>query len=115
MTDVNYQEVLTRYRALLARFPEAQEKGKKARYTSLNGHMTSFVSPQGQICLRLSSPDREAFLAAHPGPPVMQYGAEMKDYVGIPDTVSGDVAALAEWFAKSWSHVGSLMPKPTRR
>ena len=31
-------------------------------YTSVNGHMFSFLTPDGSLALRLAAPDREAFI-----------------------------------------------------
>lgn len=115
MPDADHARLLEIYEAVAARFDGARVKGKKNRYTSRNGHMTSFLAPEGLLCLRLSKEDRAAFLAAHPGPPVVQYGAVMKEYVGVPQPLVADAEALEGWFGRSWDYVGGLKPKPTRR
>ena len=61
MPDEGYDTVHAAYVAILDRHPEASEKGKKNRYTSLNGHMSSFLSPAGELCIRLSADDMQAF------------------------------------------------------
>jgi hypothetical protein len=57
------QDVLDRYDRLIATQPDVQRKGASVPYTSLNGNMFSFLTPDGHLALRLPSPDREAFLA----------------------------------------------------
>ena len=115
MADSDRDQVLENYRAVIARFPEVEEKGKKMPYTSLNGHMTSFVSPDGQLCIRLSKADMAEFLATFPGDPVTQYGAVMKEYVVVPAALQQDIDGLADWFRRSRAYVGGLKPKPTKR
>ncbi len=84
-------------------------------YTSLNGHMTSFVSPEGQLCIRLSKADMAAFLEAFPGEPVMQYGSVMRGYVDVPPALRDNLDKLSDWFRKSREYIGELKPKPTKR
>jgi hypothetical protein len=48
---------LEAYRDLVDRHREAEVLGAKNPYTSRNGWMTSFLDPDGHICLRLSSQD----------------------------------------------------------
>src|SRR6185503_8455133 len=44
---------LALYDALVAAHPEIERKGATMPYTSLNGHMFSFLSPAGAMALRL--------------------------------------------------------------
>ena len=99
---------LEAYRALVDRHPEAEVRGAKNPYTSLNGWMTSFLDPEGLICLRLAPGDRDEAMAAG-GAEVEQYGRNMPDFASVPPSATdSDLDAL---FAQSWEHVGRLKPK----
>ena len=50
---------------LIATQPDLVRKGATIPYTSLNGHMTSYLTDSGSLVLRLSPEDRARFLAEH--------------------------------------------------
>ena len=109
-------EALDRYRAVVAEaHSEATIKGAKNPYTSRNGHMFSFLTPEGTMALRLSDELGERFRAEHESGPVMQYGKVMNGYVSVPDDLAADPARLAPWFDEAWEWIGSLPPKPTKK
>ncbi len=56
------ETVLDAYDALVATHPDVERKGAATPYTSMNGHMFSFLTPDGTLALRLSAADREAFV-----------------------------------------------------
>ncbi|MEM7141695.1 MAG: hypothetical protein AAF548_11765 [Actinomycetota bacterium] len=96
------------YRALVDRHPDADVLGAKNPYTSRNGWMTSFLDPDGAICVRLGAEERGEALE-HGASSVQQYGRNMPDFAGLPiDLTDGDADA---WFALSWDHAGALKPK----
>ena len=101
-------ERLSVYRDLVERHGAAEVKGAKNPYTSLNGWMTSFLDPDGIICLRLGSEDRAVAIDAGANE-VQQYGRNMPDFVGLPLGISQVDADL--WFDRSWAHTGLLVPK----
>ena len=101
-------EDLEAYRDLVDRHSEAEVRGAKNPYTSRNGWMTSFLDPQGLICLRLSAEDRTAVISTG-GASVEQYGRNMPDFASVPP--SANDAELDALFAQSWDHVGTLEPK----
>ena len=90
-------------------------KGAKNPYTSLNGHMFSFLDADGGMALRMSDELRESFAADFETGPVIQYGATMRGYTSIPDDLFHDTEALAEWFDKAHAWIGTLDPKPTKK
>ena len=45
-------QVLAAYDALVARIPGLERKGVTLPYTSINGNMSSFVTPDGTVALR---------------------------------------------------------------
>ena len=50
---------------LIATQPDLARKGATIPYTSLNGHMTSYLTDSGSLVLRLSPEDRSRFLTEH--------------------------------------------------
>ena len=106
---------LERYDAVIATRPGLERKGASMPYTSTNGHMFSFLSPEGVLALRLSAGDRNRFLESHPGATVEQYGRVLKEYVAVPDELFASAEALAPLFALSAEYVAALRPKPTKR
>jgi TfoX/Sxy family transcriptional regulator of competence genes len=108
-------EELALYGALVATQPDVERKGDTVPYTSVNGHMFSFMDRNGKLALRMFDADREAFLARFATPPVVSYGIVMKEYVGVPDALLRKTRDLKPWFAKSYTHVRALKPKPTTK
>src|SRR5580692_207120 len=53
---------LALYEKLVATNPKVERKGDTVPYTSLNGHMFSYLSKEGKLALRLPPAEREAFL-----------------------------------------------------
>lgn len=109
-------EALTQYGAVVdASRSETVIKGAKNPYTSRNGHMFSFLTPDGSMALRLSEELGEQFQAEYDSGPVMQYGRVMRGYVSVPDQLLAKPAELAPWFDEAWDWIGSLPPKPTKK
>ena len=108
-------EALARYQAVVdAAGSEAEMKGAKNPYTSRNGHMFSFLTPEGSMALRLSEELGEQFQDQYESGPVKQYGSVMRGYVSVPAELLANPAELAPWFDKAWDWIGSLPPKPTK-
>jgi hypothetical protein len=106
---------LERYERLVATLPDVERKGKTLPYTSLNGHMFSFLGERGAIAIRLSSTDRQAFIDEYGASLHETHGTVMREYVSVPDDLAGQTAELAPWFERSRAYVAGLKPKPTRR
>jgi hypothetical protein len=109
------QEVLGLYDQIIATQPDVQRKGATMPYTSHNGHMFSFLKPDGHLALRLPSSERDAFMASYRTGLCEQYGKVMKEYVEVPDSLLRDVDELEPHFEISYRYVDSLKPKPTTR
>jgi hypothetical protein len=75
------------YEKLLATHPKIERKGATMPYMSLNGHMFNLLTPPGELILRLSESEREAFAKRYKTAPVVMYGAVMKEYVAVPDSL----------------------------
>ena len=50
------------YDKVVGNNPDIERKGKTTPYTSINGHMFSFLSKNGTMGLRLSENDRNSFI-----------------------------------------------------
>ncbi len=107
--------VLRAYDALIATRPDVERKGATMPYTSINGHMFSFLTPDGVLALRLAVPDREAFLDRNGTSLVEQHAAVLKEYVAVPADLLGRPDELKPWFDRSCDHVSALKPKKTTR
>jgi hypothetical protein len=108
-------ERIERYDRLLATLPGVERKGATVAYTSLNGHMFSFLTPTGSLVLRLPAGAREAFLERYATTLHEASGTVMKDWVSVPDALFADTAELAPHFQASHAYVAAQKPKPNRR
>ncbi len=103
------------YDQLIAANPTIERKGKTTPYTSINGHMFSFLSKEGEMGLRLSENDREDFIQNFKARLMEQHGRVMKEYVAVPDALLQDTDQLSEYLQKSLQYVSGLKPKPTKK
>jgi hypothetical protein len=106
---------LEAYERLVATVPGLERKGATMPYTSVNGHMSSFLAEDGTLALRLSSEDRARFIAEHGAALHVAHGTTMKEYLSVPDALADDVEALRPWFAAGFAYVASLKPKATAK
>jgi hypothetical protein len=109
------QKSVALYETLVATLPSVERKGAAMPYTSANGNMFSFLTPDGTLALRLPSPAREAFLARHRTKLVEQHGVVMKEYVAVPAALLAKTRELAPHFAASHAYALGLKPKATTR
>ena len=110
-----YDEILVIYEELVATNPGLKRKGKTMPYTSLNGHMFSFLTKEGVLALRLPEEDRESFIKKYDTELCVQYGRIMKEYVIVPDELLEQTDQLKKYFDISFEYIGSLKPKPTKK
>ncbi|HEY7736564.1 MAG TPA: hypothetical protein VH813_07195 [Candidatus Limnocylindrales bacterium] len=103
------------YDRLVSTQAGVERKGVTVPYTSINGHMFSFLTPTGSLALRLGPADRETFRTRHGAHLHEAHGTVMKEYVAVPDALFADTDALAPSFAASLAYVSGLKPKPTTR
>jgi hypothetical protein len=106
---------LALYQRLVATNPEVELKGAKMPYTSLNGHMFSFLTTTGKLALRLPAGARDAFIEQYETSLCVQHGRVMQEYVEVPDALLKQTKKLKEYFDQSHAYVASLAPKPTTR
>ncbi|MBI9046405.1 MAG: hypothetical protein JEZ06_18085 [Anaerolineaceae bacterium] len=110
-----YSNSLALYEKLVATNSLVERKGANNPYTSMNGHMFSFLSKEGEVALRLPKEAKEVFVEKYGTEPCIQYGRVMKEYIVIPESLLEDTNELKSYFDISYSYVGSLKPKPTKR
>jgi len=104
------------YEKLVATNPSVERKGATVPYTSLNGHMFSYLSKEGKLVLRLPATEREAFLKKYKAKLCDAYGVVQPEYVEVPDSLLESTRELKKHFDCSYAYVGSLKPKaPTRK
>jgi hypothetical protein len=108
-------ERLEQYDRLIATQPGVQRKGATIPYTSVNGHMFSYLTASGTLALRLPPAERVEFLERYSTTLHEAYGIVQKEYVTVPDRLLADVGRLGPYFVASYTYFATLKPKPTRR
>jgi hypothetical protein len=103
-------DVLKKYKAVVEASGEVV-KGAKNPYTSRNGHMFSFLTPEGSMAIRLPDELADEFKSTYDSGPVTQYGSVMRGYVSVPDDLLDDTEELGSWFTRSYEWIGTLEPK----
>jgi hypothetical protein len=105
-------ESLVWYDQLVATIPQVERKGATVPYTSWNGHMFSYLAPDGTLALRLPTPARTKFLERYQTTLREAYGVVQKEYVVVPAAVLQQTQDLQPYFQISFDYVNSLRPKP---
>ena len=103
------------YDKYIASHPDIVRKGAANPYTSVNGHMFSCLSRDGDVAVRVSNEDRAEFLEKHPDAVFITYNTVMKEYILLPYDIFKDEKAFMFWLNRSFEHVRSFKPKPTTR
>ena len=110
------QDKLELFTQLIDTHPDIELKGgKKMAYTSHNGNMYTLLSKEGKVGIRLGKEEREAFIQKYDSQLCVQYGAVMKEYVEVPDTLLPNTDELKPYLAMSYAYVQTLKPKPTKK
>ena len=116
MSDEVPQEKLEQYKKLIESHPEMELKGgKKLPYTSMNGNMYTMLTKDGRVGLRMGKADREAFNAKYDKGPFKNYGAVMREYVELPDSLLQDADACKPYLEMSHEYAKTLKAKPTKK
>ena len=103
------------YERLVATNPKVERQGATVPYTSLNGHMFSYLGKEGKLELRLPAGEREAFLKKYNAKLCEAYGRVQSEYVEVPDSLLSSTQELKKYFDISYAYVGSLKPKATTK
>jgi hypothetical protein len=114
-SKISREGKITLYDRLIASHPDAMLKGDTIPYTSLNGHMYSFLSKQDELALKLPADEKVKFLEKYNTKLAENYGIVQKDYVVVPDSLLQKTDELKPYFDISYNYVSSLKPKPTTK
>jgi hypothetical protein len=99
------------YEKLIATNPNVERKGAVHPYTSLNGHMFTYLDQTGTLAIRLPKDEVEAFLKKYKTTLFESYGVVKKDYVTVPDTLLNNTKELKRYLAIGYEYVKTLKPK----
>lgn len=108
-------DILELYEKLVATNPRVERKGASMPYTSLNGHMFSFLTKTGTLAIRLPADDRDVFLRKYKTKLCEQHGSVLEEYVEVPPALLKRTQELKKYFDLSYAYVSSLKPKPTKK
>ena len=108
-------EKLELYDKLIRERPHIERKGVGLPYTSVNGHMFTFLSASGSLALRLPAGRRDEFLKEYKTCLFVAHGAVLKEYVEVPEGLFKDAAALLPHLDASYAYVLGLKPKQQKK
>jgi TfoX/Sxy family transcriptional regulator of competence genes len=118
MADIpptDHAKLVSLYDHLISLHPEIVRKGKNNPYTSLNGHMFTMVTKEGQVGFRVSKEERSTFMNEVNDQPVVTYNTVMKEYICIPISILEKPEDALPYLQQSLRYVKSLKPKPTKK
>ncbi len=115
MPSLTREQKISLYEKLVATNPKAVRKGDTIPYTSLNGHMYSYLTKEDVLALKLPSEAREEFLKKYKTTLVTSYGIVQKEYVAVPDSLLQKTKELQHYFDISFEYTSSLKPKPAKK
>ena len=107
----DYNEQLEFYDKLVASCPRFDRKGKTKPYTSANGYMFSLLNMKGELGIRFSKEVQAKYLEKFNTSLFNSYGAVMKGYILIPETLRSAADSLIDLLNESYDYVMSLDPK----
>lgn len=102
---------LALYERLIATDPSIERKGATIPYTSANRKMFTYLSPTGDLRLRLPEDEREAFMKTYRTKLALSNGVVMKDFVAVPLGLFARTAELKPYLAISRAYAERLGAK----
>jgi hypothetical protein len=102
---------LEQYDQLIATNPKIERKGDVHPYTSLNGHMFTYLDQTGTLGIRLSHDEADAFLKKYKTTWFESYGVVKKDWVKVPAALLSNTKELRKYLDLSLENVKKLKPK----
>lgn len=108
---MDWNQKLKIYDALVDKCDRFERKGKSMIYTSANGYMFSLLNKAGEIGIRFSKEVQEKYIKEFNSSIYKSYGAVMKGYVLIPESMLKDLDNVAKYLNQSYDYVMSLEPK----
>jgi hypothetical protein len=108
-------DTLAAYDKLIATVTGVVRNGDTIPYTSLNGHMFSYILPDGSLALTLPEPSPGAFLKKYKTEHPVSYGVIKKDCAQVVPALLKKTSELRPDFIESYNYTASLKPKPTTK
>ncbi len=99
------------YEKLIATNPKIERKGAVHPYTSLYGHMFTYLDQTGTMGLRLPEGVVEEFLKKYKTTLFKSYGVVKKDYVTVPESLLSKTKELRKYLDISYAYAKTLKPK----
>jgi hypothetical protein len=99
---------LALYEKLIATDPTIERKGVTLPYTSTNGKMFTYLSPTGDLRLRLPDEERSAFLKKYRTTLAVSGGMVMEDFVAVPPGLLARTAELKPYLGISRAYAERL-------
>jgi TfoX/Sxy family transcriptional regulator of competence genes len=103
------------YDKLIATIPAIERKGDTNPYTSHNGNMFTLLLKKERLAIRLPEKERETFIKKYKTKLMEAYGAVMKEYVEVPDSLLKKTKELSTYLKISFDYAKTLKPKPTTK
>ena|ERR1700675_1890644 len=104
-------EKLQLYEKLIASVPKIERRGAVHPYTSLNGHMFTYLDQTGTLGMRLPEKELAAFLEKYKTTLFESYGTVKKDWVTVPEALLKNTKELQKYLEKSYEYTKTLKPK----
>jgi hypothetical protein len=95
----------------LATRPEIERKGDVHPYTSVNGHMFTYLDQSGILGIRLAHEEVDPFLKKYNTALFETYGVVKKDWVTVPDSLLRKARELQKYLDRSYEFTKTLKPK----
>ncbi|WP_282043119.1 hypothetical protein [Winogradskyella flava] len=108
---MNWDDALEIYDEIVESCNGFERKGKKMIYTSSNGYMFTLLNKNAEIGIRLPKDEAATFMEKHNTGHYYSYGAKMKDYVLVPESLWEDKKLMARYFEQSFAYVNTLKTK----
>jgi hypothetical protein len=96
---------LALYEKLIATLPGIERKGAVHPYTSVNGHMFTYLDQTGKLGIRLPKDELEAFVAKYKTTLFESYGAVKKDWATVPEALLNNTKELKKYLGISYAYV----------
>lgn len=77
--------------------------------------MFTYLNPAGMLALRLPADERVKFLKKYKTTLFEAYGAVMKEYVTVPDSLLANTKELSKYLDLSYRYIETLKPKATKK
>jgi hypothetical protein len=104
-------EKLQLYEKLIASVPKIERKGAVHPYTSLNGHLFTYLDQAGTLGMRLPKKELAAFLEKYKTTLFESYGAVKRDWATVPEALLKNTLELQKYLEKSYEYTKTLKPK----